>query len=45
MLIGTEVWLEWWSNDNGDEIAKYMSVYVILAFAAVASRVSTIWFV
>ena len=45
MLIGTEVWLEWWSNDNGGGIAKYMSVYVILAFAAVAFRVSTIWFV
>ncbi|EED18831.1 multidrug resistance protein, putative [Talaromyces stipitatus ATCC 10500] len=38
-----QIWLEWWSDQNGGEIGKYMSVYVILAIAAVAFRIMTLW--
>ncbi|CDM37008.1 hypothetical protein DTO013E5_7172 [Penicillium roqueforti] len=38
-----QIWLQWWTNVNGGYIGKYMSVYVVLAVAAMLSRCLTFW--
>lgn len=38
-----EIWLVWWTEDNGHHIGKYISVYIILAVAGSIFRAGTIW--
>ncbi|KAM5453644.1 hypothetical protein McanCB56680_002853 [Microsporum canis] len=38
-----QIWLQWWAEANGGEIAKYMSIYIVLAVAAMVSRCFTFW--
>ena len=38
-----QVWLKWWSESDGTQFGKYVSVYVVLAVVAWVFRAVTLW--
>jgi ABC-type multidrug transport system fused ATPase/permease subunit len=40
-----QIWLVWWTEANGHETAKFMSVYIILAVASWIFRAGTLWWI
>lgn len=40
-----QMWLVWWTEANGHETAKYMSVYIILAVASWIFRTGLLWWI
>ena len=41
----TEIWLKWWTDENGSHIAKYISVYFALAYGNLIFITVHIWLV
>ncbi|CAI6334322.1 unnamed protein product [Periconia digitata] len=40
-----QIWLVWWTEANGHETAKFMSVYIILAVASWIFRAGLLWWI
>jgi ATP-binding cassette, subfamily C (CFTR/MRP), member 1 len=40
-----QIWLVWWTESNGQETAKYVSVYITLAVASWFFRAGTLWWI
>jgi ATP-binding cassette, subfamily C (CFTR/MRP), member 1 len=40
-----QIWLVWWTEANGHETAKYISVYIILAVASWLFRAATLYWI
>jgi ATP-binding cassette, subfamily C (CFTR/MRP), member 1 len=40
-----QIWLVWWTEANGHETGRYISVYIILALASWLFRAGTLWWI